>query len=74
MEHTQEVDVGGIPTFEFAVPKGELLQFELDFQFPPNRLGKRQQVNQCVRLRKPGQLQLGEPIQHRGVLHQKNPL
>ena len=54
--------VSGIPTFEFTVPKGELLRLEQFFQFTPHRWGKRQQVNQCVRLRKPGTLQQRQPI------------
>ena len=65
--------VSGIPTLEFAVPKGELLQLELDFHSFPNRWGKHQQDNQCVRLWKSGQIQLRHTIQHRGVLHQKKP-
>ena len=40
VEHTQEVDVGGIPTFEFAVPKGELMQLELDVQFSLQQMGR----------------------------------
>ena len=72
-EHFHHRSVSGIPTLEFAVPKGELLQLEPDFHLFPNRWSKHQQVHQRLRLRKFIKIQQRSPVQHQHILHHKIP-